>query len=253
VRELRRMGAEVLLLPAVKFSSLPDVEELDAALQRTSEFDWILFTSQNAVRFFRERCAALELNLGASSPRNMPKISIAAVGPATRDTAIQEGFSVDYTAVNHSGEGLAAEMNEKLHGRRVLLPRSDRADDRLPRALRDSGADVTEMVVYRTVAPATFDAAIIAAIRKADVDAIVFASPSAFHNLSNEIGAREFAEISSKVVIAAIGGTTARAVRGAGARCEVEAGDASDVRLAAALERYFEKPLPSNIPEARRV
>ena len=108
------------------------------------------------------------------------------------------------------------------------------------------------MVVYRTIAPATFDSAIIAAIRKADVHAIVFASPSAFHNLSNEIGVKEFADISSKVAIAAIGSTTASAVRDAGARCEVEAGDASDVRLVAALEKHFEKPLPSHRPEASR-
>jgi uroporphyrinogen III methyltransferase/synthase len=249
VREFQRRGAEVLLLPAVKFSSAPDMRELDTVLQRFSEFDWILFTSQNAVRFFCERCVALGLNLNGSAPQ---KVMIAAVGPATRDAAVREGFSVDYTALNRSGEGLATEMREKLHGRRVLLPRSDRADDRLPKSLRDSGADVMELVVYRTVAPDAFDPAIIARLRKADADAVVFASPSAFHNLSDEIGAKEFAAISLKTAFAAIGATTARAIRDAGARCEIEADDSSDASLAAALVKYYEIPASSKIPEVKR-
>jgi uroporphyrinogen III methyltransferase/synthase len=249
VRELQGRGADVLLMPAVKFSSVPETGELDTVLQRISEFDWILFTSQNAVRFFRERCKDVGLNLNSFASCKVP---IAAVGPATRDATIQEGFSVDYTAVKHSAEGLADEMRDKLRGRRVLLPRSDRADNRLPKALRNSGADVTELVVYRTIAPDAFDPAIIAAIRKAEVDAIVFASPSAFHNLSDEIGAKEFSEISFKTAFAAIGATTARAMRDAGARCEVEAGDASDKALAKALVKYYEMQASSKMPAARR-
>jgi len=248
-RELEARGAEVLLLPAVKFSSVLETEKLDAVLRRIFEFDWILFTSQNAVRFFRERCAAQGLDMDSSVSR---KVLIAVVGPATRNTAIREGFSVNYAAVNHSGDGLAEEMREKLQGRHVLLPRSDRADDRLPKSLRDSGADVTELVVYRTIAPDAFDPAIIGAVRKSGVHAIVFASPSAFRNLSDEIGAKEFAGISSRVAFAAIGVTTARAIRDAGARCEIEADDASDKALTDALAKYYEMPRSPEMPSARR-
>ena len=49
---LEALGADVLLLPTVSFAAVEDSQSLDAALRGLAEFDWILFTSQNAVRFF---------------------------------------------------------------------------------------------------------------------------------------------------------------------------------------------------------
>ena len=60
-----------------------------------------------------------------------------------------------------NGAALAAELAPQLPGRRVLLPRSDRAEDDLPAALRVAGADVTEVVAYRTAAPERLDDALI--------------------------------------------------------------------------------------------
>ena len=49
---LEALGAEVVLLPTVSFAAVENSQALDAALRRLAEFDWILFSSQNAVRFF---------------------------------------------------------------------------------------------------------------------------------------------------------------------------------------------------------
>ena len=71
-----------------------------------------------------------------------------------------------------------------LAGKRVLLPRSDRVDDRLPDALREAGAQVSEVVAYRTLRRRSRSIRKFwNALRRGEVDAIVFASPSAFHNL----------------------------------------------------------------------
>ena len=51
-QRLEKLGAIVLLLPAVSFSPPVDTVELDRAIQALASFDWILFTSTNAVRFF---------------------------------------------------------------------------------------------------------------------------------------------------------------------------------------------------------
>jgi uroporphyrinogen III methyltransferase/synthase len=238
IRELERLGAEVLILPTVSFAPPSDWQPVDSALRAIDEFDWILLTSQNAVRFLAQRVR--ELKLGPKVLET-EKPSIAAVGAATAQAASDAGFRVDYTAREHSGEGLAHELRASLRNKRVLLPRSDRADDRLPTSLREAGAQVTEVVSYRTAAPKELDAQIVNRVQRAEVDAIVFASPSAYHNLSDVIGARQLAELSSRVDFAAIGPTTARALREAAARVAIEANESSAAGLADAIAKHYRR------------
>ena len=113
IRALEALGAEVLLLPTVGFAPAEDPTELDAAFARLAEFDWILFTSQNAVRFFcigwsesgRERSA-----LGSVRGR------VAAVGAATARLLKSEGMRVEYVAQTQTGESLAAELRDSFRG-----------------------------------------------------------------------------------------------------------------------------------------
>lgn len=235
---LEALGAEVLLLPTVSFAAVEDSQALDAELRRLAEFDWILFTSRNAVRFFSQRMDQLGLRVAALQT---PRPLVAAVGPATALAATSEGFRVDTVPKNHSGEALARELWGAIGDRKVLLPRSDRADDRLPNALRQAGAKVTEIVAYRTAAPDSLDPQTLKRIRDAEVDAIVFASPSAFRFLSKCIGAAELAELSSRVQFAAIGPTTARALREDGVRMEIEANESSAAGLADSMAKFYQR------------
>jgi uroporphyrinogen III methyltransferase/synthase len=237
IRELQRIGAEVLILPTVSFAPPADRQPVDSAIRAIREFDWILLTSQNAVRFLAQRCRELQFDVKSLEPR---KPSIAAVGPATGHAASEAGFQVDYTATEPSAESLARELQASLRNSSVLIPRSDRADDRLPNLLREMGARVTEVVAYRTAAPA-LDAGIADRVRRAEVDAIVFASPSAYHNLSDVIGAKPLAELSSRVDFAAIGPTTARALRDGGARVAIEANESSAAGLGDAIAKHYQR------------
>jgi uroporphyrinogen-III synthase len=84
------------------------------------------------------------------------------------------------------------------------------------------------------------DPAVLARIRRSEVDAIVFASPSAFQNLRDVIGAAELANLSARVQFAAIGPTTARTIRDSGARVEIRAEEASAEALAGAIAKHFQ-------------
>jgi uroporphyrinogen-III synthase len=235
---LEALGADVLLLPTVSFGAVEDPQALDDALRGLAEFDWILFTSRNAVRFFSRRIHELNLHAAVLQAR---RPLIAAVGSATAMAAKSEGFRVDTVPKNHSGEALARELWGAIGDRKVLLPRSDRADDRLPNALRAAGANVTEIVAYRTAAPVSLDPEILKSIRDAEVDAIVFASPSAFRFLSECIGPSGLAELSNRVQFAAIGPTTARALREEGARVEIEATESSAAGLADSIAKFYRR------------
>src|ERR1700757_4979787 len=63
VDALRNAGADPVLLPLVAFAPADNLEELDACLRNSATFDWVFFTSQNALRAVQQRCAALELPL----------------------------------------------------------------------------------------------------------------------------------------------------------------------------------------------
>src|SRR4029077_2880669 len=93
IRALERLGAEVLILPTVSFAPPSDWQPVDSALRAIDEFDWILLTSQNAVRFLAQRVR--ELKLGPKVLET-EKPSIAAVGAATAQAASEAGFRVDY-------------------------------------------------------------------------------------------------------------------------------------------------------------
>jgi uroporphyrinogen-III synthase len=244
-RALKSLGAEIILLPTVAFAPPEDWQKLDEQLRRLDWFDAILFLSKNAVRYIFDRCAQLGIQCEGAGPLDR---LIAAVGPATARALKEKGLRVDYVAKNHTGESLARELSESLAGRRVLLPRSNSGDDRVPASLREIGANVTEVIAYRTVAPTAVDAAILVRVWGGEVDAIVFASPSAFHNFRDSVGAADIVQLSARIEFVAIGPTTARAIRESGSSVAVEAVEASAAGLAATLAKHYQQNSPTARP-----
>lgn len=246
--QLRALGAEVLLLPLVSFCEPEDLAPLDEAVRELDKFDWIVFTSRNAVKFLVSRFKAIQIpservNHLMLTPR------VATIGAATADEAVSVGFLPDYQAEKSTGEQLALELQDQLRGKRVLLPRSDIADSPLPRILRQAGAEVVDVVTYRTVAPQSVDTNVVDAIRQGNVDVVTLFSPSAYHHLIEEIELDVLREHlghalrrdSGKIVLATIGPTTTSAVRSDGLKVDIEAPDASVAALCEAIVNYFQE------------
>jgi uroporphyrinogen-III synthase len=231
---LEKFGATVLLLPAVSFSEPADSAALDRAIRSLDRFDWILFTSANAVRFFAGRCRKLGKNF---SEGKRPRC--AAVGPVTASAAAAEGFTLDYVAKEFLGTALARELKDSLVAKKVLLPRSERAGRELPDALRAGGADVTEVVTYHTGGVGASEPGVLEALREASVDLVSFFSPSAVENLRCELGADVLSRLASLSAIAAVGPVTAAALRKAGLAVTIEAPEATAEAMADAIEKYF--------------
>jgi uroporphyrinogen-III synthase len=231
---LEKMGAVVLLFPAVNFSEPTDTTELDQSIKSLNEFDWIVFTSANAVRFFAGRCRKLGVE-----PSNDGNFRCAAVGPATASAVAAEGFPVDHVAQEFIGSALASELSTILNGRKVLLPRSERARPDLPAALKAVGAVVTEIVAYQTGRVGTIDPAVMQAIREAEVDVISFFSPSAIENMRAELGEEVLSRLGAKAKMAAVGPTTAAALRDAGLSVAIQAPRATAESMAVAIATYF--------------
>ncbi len=231
---LENMGAIVLLFPAVSFSEPCETSDLDRAIHSLGAYDWILFTSANAARFFAARCRKLDV-----FPSHGANFRCAAVGPATASAVAAEGFSVDHVAQEFIGTALARELSTSLAGKKILLPRSERARPDLPNALKAIGADVTEVVAYHTGGLGAIDPAVMQAIREARVDVLSFFSPSAVENMRAELGEELLSRLAAKAALAAVGPVTAAALRNAGLPVSIEAPLATAESMAAAIANYF--------------
>jgi uroporphyrinogen-III synthase len=234
VTRLENMGATVLLFPAVSFSEPSDTAELDRAIHSLGAFDWILFTSANAARFFSQRCRKLGVVPGQGG-----NYRCAAVGSATASAVASEGFPVDHVAQEFIGLALARELSTYIYGKKIVLPRSERARSDLPDALKTAGAEVTEVVAYHTGGLGVIEPEVMRAIQGAQVDVVSFFSPSAIENMRAELGGEVLSRLGAKAAMAAVGPVTAAALRDAGLRVAIEAPLATAESMAAAIANYF--------------
>src|SRR5712664_4170389 len=123
-RELEALGAEV-------------VAALRAALTRVPPYDWIVFTSQNAVQVMCDRLPEWEL-----APRDVARAAVAAIGPATAEALVRHGVVPDLVPDQFVAEAVVAALAARgdVRGKTVLLPRAREARDALPDGLRGLGA-----------------------------------------------------------------------------------------------------------------
>lgn len=233
--ELLQHGAIPTSLPLVSFSAPRDYASLDAALRRWQEFDWVLFTSANAVRSVVSRSTTLGLTLDRTAAR--PRV--AAVGPATQQEATNSALRVDHVAKTHLGSALAEELAVQLGNKNVFLPRSDRANPDLPTSLKQLGAKLTEVIAYCTLPPGDVDRDRASRVIGAEADAAVFFSPSAVHNLADLIGKEALTGLQNKIVIVAAGPVTSAALCAYGIQRIVTAADTTIHAVIDALESCF--------------
>ncbi len=180
---------------------------MDRAIEHLSEYDWLIFTSANGVRYFLERLDASPHDLRGLRAR------ICAIGPATRRAIEALHLKVDLMPAEYVAESLVRSFAAvDLKGARVLIPRAAVARDLIPVELAKLGAHVDVVEAYRNVVPER-----IAQVPKADW--ITFTSSSTVKNYV-DIAGRESLE---GVRVASIGPVTSETARSLGITIDAEA------------------------------
>lgn len=223
---LQLEGAAVVSLPSIEIAPPADFGELDAAIARLRDYDWLVFTSANGVRAFLER-----LDQSASDLRAL-RAKLAAIGPATRAALEKLHLKVDVTGAEYVAEGLLAALPEDLTGQKILLARAAVARDVLPAQLAARGARVAVVEAYRTIAPAALAASaheLFDAPHKPDW--ITFTSSSTVDNLLRVIRPEKL----EGVRVASIGPVTSATLRQHGIAIDAEATAYTAAGLAAAI------------------
>ncbi len=195
-----------VLFPTIRLTQPEDCAPLDREIGRLSSFDWILFSSANAARFFCERADRLGVGSWPGTLR------VASVGPGTTKELASRSVPVHLAAGKHISEGLFdALLPAGIRGKRFLLPRAEEGREVLPDAIAREGGEVVSVVAYRN-GLAEKDEAVAGEIVSRPPDVCTFASPSAFRNLFLLLGDDAARSMLSRTRIAVIGEVTARTV-----------------------------------------
>jgi len=232
---VRALGGEPVATAAIEIVGPESWTIADAALRRVGTYNWLAFTSANAVRMLVDRADAIGV------PRDeLRSRRLAVVGPATASVVRTTLRPPDFAPTVNTAEMLGEEITD-VDNTRVLLPRGNLADDTLPAALRARGAFVDEVVVYRTV-PGPGIAAIVAGVRESAVDALLFASASAVRFVADALVADTASTGLRRQrwpVAACLGPVTASAAQACGFQSVIVADDATQNELIDAVARWF--------------
>ncbi|MRS12760.1 MAG: uroporphyrinogen-III synthase [Actinobacteria bacterium] len=234
VEPLEALGAEVIAAPVIDIVEPEDWTPADEAISRLGTYDWVVFTSANAVEAFIGRIR--DRGVG---PELMGSARIAAVGPATAERLEEHGLRADTAPDDRRAEGLAAEFRAigVGPGTSVLIPRAAVARDLLPDDLRRAGADVDVVAVYRTV-PAVPDPSIVRRLVAGDIDAITFTSPSTVRHFTAwaEAAGVDVPALKQRTLAASIGPVTTDALVRHGYLRRAQADDSTSAGLVRAID-----------------
>ena len=214
---LEFLGAEVLLAPTVRIGPMADTGLLDDAIRRLPEFEWLVFTSGNGVRFFLERL----LTLGGDM-RTLGHLRLAAIGPTTAQALARYHLRSDLVPESYRSEDLAEVLASQAAGRRILLARADRGRALLKEELAKV-ADVHQVPVYQNADADTLPGPIVRRIDSGTVDWITLTSSAIavrLHGLLPESARRL---VGRRVRLATLSPVTSETVRGLGWEVAVEA------------------------------
>jgi uroporphyrinogen III methyltransferase/synthase len=233
-RLLLERGAISVEMPVIKISPPGNFQELDQTIVDLGSYDWIIFTSVNAVEIFWKRLKAKKLDA-----RRFAGTKIGAIGPATAGALKARGLHPDYIPRTYTSHGLLAGLSkEGIAGCRVLLPRADIAGDELTEELAKLDARVHQVTAYRTEKVTRPVAQAERMLLKEEIDVITFTSASTVNGLLDVLGLKW--EVVKKARLACIGPVTAETLAAKGLKADMVAHEHTMVGLVNAMERYFE-------------
>jgi uroporphyrinogen III methyltransferase / synthase len=239
VDRLEAMGAEAIEAPMIRILPPEDYGPLDEACARAGDFDWIVFSSVNAVDAFMARLLA-----GPADVRALGGVRLCGVGPATAERLAGHGLKVDLTPPEYRAEAILRALSENgdLRGKKVLLPHADIGRELLADELRKQGAEVTEVIAYRTIAVEADregEPDIYRMLLERSIDVVTFTSASAVRNFVRVLGAEPAADLLASTVVACIGPVTAEAASRSNIKTTIQPATYTVPALVSAIAKYF--------------
>ena len=192
---LTEIGAYVIQMPTVEVRGLGSSEDLGRAVINFSQFDWVVFTSTNAVRFFAESVKRQDIPMVDFCQETR----VCCVGPETANISASYGMDAECVPPTYTGQGIVDlfSFREDLNGKSFLIPSGSEARPTVPDGLRALGANVRVVLAYETVPVNKVSDKILTEINSG-VDLLTFTSPVA---VIGPVTAEEAEQLGYKVLV----------------------------------------------------
>lgn len=230
---LLEAGAIPVEVPVLEIQPPDSFADLDAALLRFSNYDWLILTSANTVRALVDR--AMHLGFALVQPE---LLKVAAVGEGTAKAATEAGLKVTIVPVSNVAESLVSSLEGRMSGAKVLLARAAVARDVIPDSIREAGALVDVVNAYKNGIPAGAADQLRQALTDG-LDAATFTSSSSVTHLKAAATTAGLDWPFHGVAAISIGTITSKTLREEGWEPAAEA-EVSDIpRLVKAIAKLF--------------
>jgi uroporphyrinogen III methyltransferase/synthase len=239
-RRLEDLGAEVFEFPTLRIVPPETFAELDAAIGRIGDYDWLVITSANAFDFFMQR-----LIEGGRDVRDLKGIGICAIGARTAGVMARYGIRPDLVPDEFNAEGLVKTFIQRI-GRddfsrlTILLPRQDKARDVFPRKVRELGGTIDTPVAYRVEKPRKHGKRLRRFMAEGRISLATFTSGATFTNFVDMLG-QEALTLLGQVPIAVIGPVTKQTVEKTGLKVAIMPPEATVSAMVDAIIDFVRK------------
>ncbi len=235
--KLAELGAEVFEFPTIRIEAVDDYRQLDAALKRLADYDWLIFTSVNGVEYFLKRLKAKGLDI-----RELKGLKLCAIGPATAQALLDLHLRVDYVPPEYRAEAIISGLEQQgIKGQRVLIPRAQAAREILPEQLAGLGAKVEVVPTYKTVKAESNAKELKELFQQKRVQLVTFTSSSTVNNFVELLGQDNLPSLMDGVIIASIGPITAKTAEKHSLISQIMPPDYTIPALVAAIGEWFKK------------
>jgi len=203
--QLIELGANVLEYPTINITDPDDFGPLDKELENLDSTDWLIFTSVNGVDAFFNRIFELGRDV-----RDLKGVKICSIGPSTTERIKGFHVSIDCQPPKYVAESVVEALKkvEEIKGKRFLMPRTDIARSYIPEELEKLGAEVSDIIAYKTVLATDGGNIVLDKLKDGEVDIVTFTSASTVKNFVKIIGEDNLSAFKNNVQFASIGPIT---------------------------------------------
>lgn len=236
VSMLSKLGAQCIEIPTIQIVPPEDTAPLKDCINHIKNYDWLVFTSVNGVKFFFDTLFTMGHDV-----RVLGHLKFACIGPVTKERLKDYGILSDILPKTYRAESVIDAFSKfDITDKKVLLPRAKLARTILPEELTKMGAKIDEVIAYETKLDDDGKKELISLLENNAIDAITFTSSSTVSNFMSQLESTNAIKLLKNVVTASIGPITSDTARSLGINPDIEAKEYTIPGLVDSLLAYYE-------------
>jgi len=236
VSKLSKFGAHCIEIPTIKIAPPQDITPLKKSIENINNYDWLVFTSVNGVKFFFDTLFEMGKDV-----RALGHLKFACIGPVTKDRLKDYGIISDILPEQYIAESVIDAFSKvDIKDKDVLLPRAKKARTILPEELTKMGAKVDEIIAYEALLNSDEKEKLITLLENNKIDAVTFTSSSTVSNFMSLIESKKSNKLLKGVVTVSIGPITSDTARSFNIEPDIEAKEYTIQGIVNSLLAFYE-------------